>query len=145
MSQRNLDIGFATFGDEMMPARGTTIGLDPNAAPDLPESEQFPDVIQLAGLAENLPIRSSSLDRVTSSNTVGTFADFEESIEEIVRVLRPGGVARIKTDTDSDTNLSEMREILNGLPIDFKIRTSIPDPDDNEVKDFIIILRKRGI
>ncbi len=135
---RKLDIGFATFGDEMIAARGSTIGLDPEASTEIQQLR--PGFIQVAGIAENLPFGSNTLDRVTSSNTVGSFTDFEESIEEIVRVLRPGGTARIGIES-VDVDLSEIRGILKKLPVT-NIRVKRFLVEGEEFEDFVLTFRK---
>ncbi len=133
MQKRNLDIGYSIWGDEDSSARGTTIGVDPT--PLGPPWSDIPSFPQIIALAENLPFASNSLDRVTSGNAVGTYSDFEESIEEIVRVLKPGGTASIKLDVSGDLPRKDIREIIKGLPIlNFRIRTLYkeegPDPQE---------------
>ena len=136
---RKLDIGFSSFGEEIFAPRGTTIGLDPSTTPEI--QEQAPGIIQVTGMEEQLPFRSGSLERVTSTSTIGEFAEAEESLEEVVRVLRPGGTARIVT---TDIEPFEAREILQDLPItNLRIRTIRPDPEEPDFAVFTITFKKR--
>jgi SAM-dependent methyltransferase len=52
--------------------------------------EVLPDVPLLAGLAEQMPFRSTSIDAITVAQAFHWF-DAERAIEELHRVLRPGG------------------------------------------------------
>jgi len=115
VNKRNLDIGFATFGEEIIVPRGTTIGLDPEANPEL--IEQDPNIIQVRGIAEQLPFRSNSLNRVTSTFTIGDFSEIEESLEQVVRVLSPGGTANITLSLFDQVNQQNIRRILRDLPV----------------------------
>ncbi len=88
-----LDIGFSDYGRGLdykgEPSKAsyvpkdTTIGLDPEL---IDEELSFK---QVKGVAEDLPFESDSLDRITSSYVIGAHANIEDSIEEIVRTLKP--------------------------------------------------------
>ena len=138
---RNLDIGFATYGEDNTAPRETTLGLDPVANPDTHK----PGMLQLAGIAENIPFKSNSLDRVTSKNTIGSHSTLDESLIEIVRVLKPGGTARIKGGA-VDLTRKEIRDILESLPVtNIRVRAWNEFPDDPEgplPTDFIITFTK---
>lgn len=135
MTGRNLDIGFSSFGEEVFVPEGTSLGLDPETT-----SEPRPGFIQIKGLAERLPFRSNSLNRITSTSTIGEFAEPEESLQEVVRVLRPGGTAKIIT---TDIEPFEAREILRDLPIEgLRIKTQRPDQELPEFAVFTITFRK---
>ncbi len=135
---RRLDIRFAGFGEEVFIPKGTTIGIDPEATAEI--TEQAPGVIQIKGVAEKLPFRSNSLERITSISSIGEFADPEESLEEIVRVLKSGRTARIVT---TDIEPFEAREILRDLPItNLRIKTERTDPDFPEFAVFTITFKK---
>ena len=84
-----LDIGFSNYGlglednfRHLHAPKGTTIGLDLELIDeDLPFK-------QVKGVAEDLPFEEETLDRVTSSGTIGTHADIKDSLEEIERTLK---------------------------------------------------------
>lgn len=135
---RRLDVGFATFGEEIITPRGTTLGVDPETVPEI--REQASGIIQIRGIAENLPFRSNSLDRVTSNSTIGEFADLDESILEVIRVLRFGGTARIIT---LDAEPTEVRELLRDQPVtNVRVRTEHIDPEEPQLVQSIITFRK---
>ncbi len=87
-----LDIGFSNYGlglednfRHLHAPKGTTIGLDLELI-----DENLP-FRQIKGKGEDLPFESDTLDRITSYGTIGAHADIEETLEEIVRTLKPGG------------------------------------------------------
>lgn len=112
---RHLEIGHAVFGEEFTSYPGANIGLDPASHSNIQDLPQ--GFIQLEGVAEHIPLRSNSLDRITSTDTLG-YTKFEESLPEIVRVLKPGAPARIAIWAESDEQSEEVREILRSLPVE---------------------------
>lgn len=138
--KRHLEIGHATFGEEFRSSKGANLGLDPEANPtvvDLP-----PNFIQIIGEAEHLPIRSNSLDRVTSTDAVGNYSNIDESFEEIVRVLKPRGSTRVSIG--GDILIEELKDILKQLPItNLRIVKKIDDPKyPEETTNTIVTFRK---
>ena len=95
MAERSLDIG------PMDVPIGFTDSIDIDDLPDMRrESEldqglSYGDFIQ--GKAEDLPYPNSTFDKVNAGQVIGPYADLEESIREVYRVLKPGGVFTIRT------------------------------------------------
>ena len=123
MEKRNLDIGYSIFGEESYGQRGTTIGLD--VEPINTEWQEMtgaevrkPSFPEIQGEAQNLPFASNSLDRVTSSNTIGFYVPYDEGIPEAVRVLKPGGTGMIIIDPDDvEGGSKSIRDLLTALPV----------------------------
>ncbi len=75
-------------------------GLEPSAImiekalEFLKPSDKNP-VILFRGLAENLPLADSSLDKIVCKGALDHFVDMEKTFNEIARVLRPGGMVII--------------------------------------------------
>ena len=96
MPERSLDIG------PMDVPIGFTDSIDIDDLPDMRrESEldqglSYGDFIQ--GKAEDLPYPNSTFDKVNAGQVIGPYADLEESIREVYRVLKPGGVFTIRTE-----------------------------------------------
>ena len=96
MAERSLDIG------PMDVPIGFTDSIDIDDLPDMRrESEldqglSYGDFIQ--GKAEDLPYPNSTFDKVNAGQVIGPYADLEESIREVYRVLKPGGVFTIRTE-----------------------------------------------
>ena len=56
-----------------------------------------PDEPLMAIDAEHIPFRDESLSRITSSAAMGVETDLIESLEEAIRVLKPGGTFEVAT------------------------------------------------
>ena len=67
------------------------LAIEPDARMLAVLTRRSPDIPALRGWAEHLPIRSGSLDAVTISSA-WHWMDPEQTIAEIGRVVRPGGV-----------------------------------------------------
>ena len=120
----NLDIGYSVYGEESHGQKGTTIGVDVESVDtewqEMSGAEvRKPSFPEIKGEAQNLPFASDSLDRVTSSNTIGFYVPFDEGIPEMVRVLRPGGTAMLIIDFDNvEGGRQALRSLLNSLPLE---------------------------
>jgi ubiquinone/menaquinone biosynthesis C-methylase UbiE len=111
MQKRVLDIGFSTFGEESLPQRGTTIGLDIEVTPQ--NLQQTPKIAQIQGTAENLPFADNTLDRITAVNV--PLENPEAIAAEILRVLKPGGSAFIRLGFNAEFLPEIRREIRESL------------------------------
>ncbi len=98
-----LDIG---CGDGYWTSRiathsGQVTGLDPDAR-SLSFATRFRSGAHIAyvqGFAESLPFPDGSFDKVVSVSCVEHFADPSRSIQEMARVLRPGGKIALSIDS----------------------------------------------
>jgi ubiquinone/menaquinone biosynthesis C-methylase UbiE len=72
-------------------ALGRVSGLDPNWAMLEVARRLSPEVEWHQGVAESLPFPDDSLDNVVSQFGLMFFADRQTSLQEVVRVLKPGG------------------------------------------------------
>ena len=95
MPERTLDIG-----PEDVPM-GFTDSLDIDDFPEFRKQAEidqglsYGDFVQ--GRAEDLPYPNSTFDKVNAGQVIGPYADLEESIREVYRVLKPGGLFTIRT------------------------------------------------
>lgn len=97
--EKALDLGCGKAGDAVKLAKrgGDVIGLDPSGimmrkARSLIE-ENSAKVALVQGIGEELPFRAHSLDKVMCKGALDHFIDPAKTMEEIARVLRPGGEA----------------------------------------------------
>lgn len=100
-----LDVGSGSGTDVLIAAKlvgktGRVIGLDLTPAmrsklQTLVEEQQIKNVEVLAGDAESIPLPDHSVDVVTSNGVLNLVADKRKAINEIFRVLKPGGRVQI--------------------------------------------------
>lgn len=119
MPKKILDIGFSDYGRSSgnFAPKDTTIGLDTELV------EVKTPFKQIKGIAEDLPFEEDTLDRVTSSYTIGAHSDIQDSIDEILRTLKPRGSAYFtvmvnpKSSSKDEFNKSRLEKYLKTLPI----------------------------
>lgn len=75
----------------LLPLAGTLVAVEPDDALRAVLERELPAVRALAGSAEALPLEDASADVVCAGQAFHWF-DRERALEEIARVLRPGGV-----------------------------------------------------
>lgn len=79
-------------------SRGSrVVGIDPTEALLRFARKRDPDALLAKGIAESLPFRSESFALVVSYITLVDIVGYREAIEEMVRVLRPGGRLLVAT------------------------------------------------
>jgi SAM-dependent methyltransferase len=94
--QRVVDVGCGTgvlartAYDAVQPG-GVVEGVDPNAGMLAVARRLAPEIGWTRAAAEQLPMADDSVDRVLSQFAVMFFADPAAGVQEIARVLRPGG------------------------------------------------------
>ncbi len=96
--QRVLDVGCGTGVVTRMMAERTGVeghvtGLDPSQAmlDQARRYSQFPPVAWVAGEGEHLPFSDASFDAVTAQFSLRNMRDWSAGLQEMVRVLKPGG------------------------------------------------------
>lgn len=78
------------------------VGLDPSAEMLARLHEQAPDAVAEQGRAEALPWPDASFDLVYSVDVIHHVGDRDAAAREARRVLRPGGLLCIVTDSEED-------------------------------------------
>ncbi len=73
----------------------TWVGIDPSPAMLAVAAAKGRNAMFVHGFAESLPFADTSVDYVHSSYTFHHFRDKERALDELRRVLRPGGCLRI--------------------------------------------------
>src|SRR3989304_806124 len=79
-------------------------------------AQEAPAKIFVAGMAEHLPLKSNSLKGVRANASIGVETNFEDTLPEVVRVLKSGGKARILTYGD-EPEINKVKEILKELSV----------------------------
>jgi SAM-dependent methyltransferase len=79
------------------------IGLDPTPALVAAARTRDPSGVYLEALAERLPFRDEAFDLVVSYLSLIDIPDIQSAIQEMVRVLRPGGALLIANLTSFNT------------------------------------------
>jgi SAM-dependent methyltransferase len=74
---------------------GHVTGVDPNPGMLAVARERAPDVVWQRGMAESLPCEDAAFDVVVSQFGLMFVRDRAAAIEEMLRVLRPGGVLAV--------------------------------------------------
>ena len=100
---RTLDVGCGTGRNlPLAPAGVTMIGLDPSEEVLRRARRRAPGIPLVRGSAEALPFRTGSFDTVLSALVFCSVPDALRGLEEIRRVLRPGGRLRMLEHVRSD-------------------------------------------
>jgi ubiquinone/menaquinone biosynthesis C-methylase UbiE len=136
--QKFLDIGFAEgFGSR----QGDTIGIDPASTPrDLVLTN--PEFTPIVAEAENLPFKDNSIENIISENAL-EFTFIDQALEEILRVLKPGGTVHIKTIINDLSQIQEIKRILKNSPTGrAKIRPIIPNKNSEIARMNLNTLRE---
>jgi ubiquinone/menaquinone biosynthesis C-methylase UbiE len=74
----------------------------------------YPNCDFLFGFAEQLPVASETVDMVVCLNTLHHLTDIAAALREIVRVLRPGGIAILR-DLRRDASGSDVEQKLKRM------------------------------
>ncbi|TMA31020.1 MAG: class I SAM-dependent methyltransferase [Deltaproteobacteria bacterium] len=93
---RVLDLGTGTGRNlPLLPGGTTSIGLDPSLDALKRARKRAPAVLLVAGRAEALPFRDGTFDTVLSGLVFCSVDDVRGGLDEVKRVLRPGGELRM--------------------------------------------------
>jgi SAM-dependent methyltransferase len=96
---------------------GEVAGLDRNPGMLAVARRQAPEIAWREGLAEDLPYEDSSFDAVVSQFGLMFFDDRTRALQEMVRVLRPGGrlVVAVWDGLETTPGYAAMTELLQRL------------------------------
>ncbi len=99
---RVLDVGCGTgvlarAARPVVGSFGSVTGVDPNDAMLSVAARTDREVVWLKGVAEDLPIATSTMDRVLCQFALMFFADRNRAVAEMARVARPGGSVVVAT------------------------------------------------
>src|SRR5262245_50456374 len=93
---RTLDLGCGTGRNlPLLPRGATGVGLDPSWPSLVRARRRAPHVALVMGSAEALPFRTGSFDSVLSGLVFCSVPDPGRGLEEVRRVLGPGGTLRM--------------------------------------------------
>lgn len=104
-----LDVGCGTgvlarAAAERVGPAGRVCGLDPNDGMRAVARRRCPGVELVEGVAEELPFPDDSFDRVVCQFALMFFTDRTRGLQEMARVLRPGGSMVLLTWASVDTS-----------------------------------------
>jgi ubiquinone/menaquinone biosynthesis C-methylase UbiE len=96
---------------------GKVVGLDPNEGMLEVARRLDSAIVWHSGIAEDLPFEDASFDRVVSQFGMMFFTDREAAVEEMARVLAPGGVLGLATwaSLDETPGYAAMVDLLAEL------------------------------
>jgi SAM-dependent methyltransferase len=120
--ERVVDVGSGAGFDSFVAAHhvgpdGAVVGVDMTAemlakAADTADQLELTDVVFRHGLAEDLPVDDGWADVVISNGVINLCADKRAVFDEILRVLRPGGVL-------------QFADIANGRPVPIEVMRDV--------------------
>jgi arsenite methyltransferase len=120
--ERVVDVGSGAGFDSFVAAHhvgpdGAVVGVDMTAemlakATDTADQLELTDVTFRLGLAEDLPVDDGWADVVISNGVINLCADKRAVFDEILRVLRPGGVL-------------QFADIANGRPVPIEVMRDV--------------------
>ncbi len=131
---RLLDVGCgnALFTQWLRARAGEVVGCDHNAGNCRWGRAQYPDLALLASAAERLPFADDSFDCVVCSDTIEHVDDDQRAIDELIRVLRPGGTLVVTTPQGGLFGWLDGENLVNGL-FELVRRLRIPKPGGGRV------------
>lgn len=96
---------------------GTVVGLDPNGDMLAVAERRHPDIKWQTGRAESLPFPDAAFDAVVSQFGFMFFEDKAGALQEMMRVLRPGGrmVVAVCGAIDHSPGYAVLTELLHRL------------------------------
>lgn len=98
-------------------AAGSTVGLDPNEGMLRVAQQKEPHIEWRQGVAEKVPFEDASFDSVVSQFGLMFFDNRQSAIQEMVRVLRPGGrlAVAVWDSLENTPGYAAMTELLQRL------------------------------
>ena len=107
-----LDIGCGPRGSlEWADMTKERIGLDPLADEYLELSGGLHKMEYVSAPSENIPYKTNHFDVVTSFNSIDHVENLNKTIDEIKRVLKPGGLFLLLTELNHDPTICEPQSI----------------------------------
>jgi ubiquinone/menaquinone biosynthesis C-methylase UbiE len=107
-NKRVLDIGCGPRGSlEWADNTQQRIGLDPLAKSYRELGIDSQKMLYVAGAAENIPFPDDYFEIVTSFNSLDHVDNIDKTIEEIIRVIKPGGMFLLITDVNHQPTATE--------------------------------------
>lgn len=138
--ERLLDVGCGTgvaarLAAEQVAPTGTVTGVDPHPGMLGVARRTSPDIEWHRGTAEDLPLPDESFDAVVCSLSFQFFADKARALQEMRRVLAPGGRAVLGTPGPTPPLMAAIEEVLAdhiGPEASIFVRKvfSVHDPDE---------------
>ena len=115
--ERLLDLGCGTgvaarLAAEQVAPTGTVMGVDPHPGMLEVARRTSPDLEWRQGTAEDLPLPDESFDAVVCSLSFQFFTDEGRALQEIRRVLAPGGRAALGTPGPTPPLMAAIDEVL---------------------------------
>jgi ubiquinone/menaquinone biosynthesis C-methylase UbiE len=121
---------------ERIGPNGTVVGVDPNEGMLAVARRKAPTIEWRDGRAETLPFEANSFDAVVSQFGLMFFQDRRVAIQEMIRVLRPGGrlVVAVWDSVENFPVYAELANLLQRLYGDqvveeFLVPFSLGDPE----------------
>lgn len=115
--ERLLDVGCGTgvaarLGAERVAPSGTVTGVDPHPGMLEVARRTSPDIEWRQGTAEDLPLPDGSFDAVVCSLSFQFFADKAKALQQMRRVLAPGGRAAVGTPGPTPPLMAAVDQVL---------------------------------
>ncbi len=110
--KRILDIGCGPRGSlEWADMTKERVGLDPLADDYFKLSGESHKMEYVSAPSENIPHKTNHFDVVTSFNSIDHVENINKTIDEIKRVLKPGGLFLLLTELNHDPTICEPQSI----------------------------------
>ena len=87
-----LDVGCGTRGILPIIKAAVKIGLDPTINKVSSQFTYDPGIVYISHKAEDIPLGTATIDIVTCNNALNHFQDPKAALDEMHRILRPGGL-----------------------------------------------------
>ncbi|NUP98853.1 MAG: class I SAM-dependent methyltransferase [Armatimonadetes bacterium] len=133
-TSRILDVGCgnALFTQWLRDRAGAVYGVDHNPRNCRLGKHDYPELHLAASAAEHLPFPDNHFDTVICSDTIEHTDDDQASVEELLRVLRPGGTLVITVPQGGLFGWLDGENLVNGL-FELVRRLRLPKPGGGRV------------
>jgi ubiquinone/menaquinone biosynthesis C-methylase UbiE len=121
-----LDVGCGPMGSlEWADMAGRRVGLDPLADRYLAMGANAHKMEYVKGFSENLPFADESFDIVASFNNLDHVSNVQASVDEFIRVTKPGGDILLITEIDHEPTLTEPQRLDRSVTTSFDGRVAV--------------------